>query len=242
MNQRRAIVTGGSSGIGAEICRRLLAESYEVVSVARQAAAAGSSRLRSVCVDLEDPDAARAAFLSLAGEAPATTLVHCAGAIRERPVEQVTPEDLEALTQLHVGTAIALLQANLAAMRAAHYGRVVLISSRAALGLASRSVYSATKAALIGLARTWALELGPAGVTVNVVAPGPIAETAMFDAIVPAGSPLRTNPAAILPVGRVGTPRDVARAVWFFASPEASFVTGQTLYVCGGTSVGGLAI
>ncbi|MDE2305333.1 MAG: SDR family oxidoreductase, partial [Gammaproteobacteria bacterium] len=198
--------------------------------------------LRSVCVDLEDRTTATAAIHSLAGSFPATTLVHCAGAIRQRPIEAVEPADLDALVQLHLGTAITLLQANLAAMRAARYGRVVLISSRAALGLASRTVYSATKAGLIGLARTWALELAPAGITINVVAPGPIAETEMFERHVPAGSVLRTDPGKVLPVGRAGTPQDVARAVWFFASPDASFVTGQTLYVCGGSSVGGLSI
>lgn len=241
MTDRRAIVTGGSSGIGAEICRSLLAEGYDVASVAREPAEP-SPRLRSILLNLEDARASASTLADLARDFPATTIVHCAGAIRERRVEEVSADDLDALTQLHVGTAITLLQANLSAMRAAHYGRVVLISSRAALGLASRTVYSATKVALIGFARTWALELGPLGITANVVAPGPIAETVMFDRHVPAQSALRTSPEKILPVGRTGTPRDVARAVWFFASQEASFVTGQTLYVCGGTSVGGLAI
>ena len=93
---------------------------------------------------------------------------------------------------------------------------------------------------MLGLARTWALELAPHGVTANVVAPGPIADTEMFEEIIPVGSPKAIAAARQIPVGRFGTPGDVARAVMFFADPEASFITGQTLFVCGGTSVGSI--
>jgi NAD(P)-dependent dehydrogenase (short-subunit alcohol dehydrogenase family) len=117
----------------------------------------------------------------------------------------------------------------------------VLISSRAALGLATRTSYSATKAGMIGMARTWALELGPLGVTVNVVAPGPI-ETPMFHEVLPEGDPRIEGLAKSIPVRRIGRPEDVANAVRFFASPDSGFVTGQTLFVCGGTSVGSLAL
>ena len=137
---------------------------------------------------------------------------------------------------------MALVQASLPAMRAAHYGRIVLISTRAVLGLARRTAYAATKAGMLGLARTWAVELGPAGITVNVVAPGPIEETEMFDSVVARGSPGRAALAQSLPVRRLGLPADVARAVTFFTDPDAGFVTGQTLYVCGGGSVGGLTL
>lgn len=242
MGTKRAIVTGGSSGIGAETCRVLLAAGYDVTNVSRRPLALESAGLRSISVDLSDPDAARTAFQRLAAEAPATTVIHCAGAIRQRGAADVTQADLNDLTQLHVGCAISLLQANLAAMQSEGFGRVVLISSRAALGLANRTVYSATKAALFGLARTWALELAQYGITVNVVAPGPIAGTEMFEHHVSSGSALRENPGKVIPLGRVGTPADVARAIMFFADPAASFVTGQVLYVCGGTSIGGLTL
>ena len=176
----------------------------------------------------------------LAAEAPATTLVHCAGAIREKPLEDASIEDLAALSNLHLAAAMSLAQANLPAMKQAHYGRIVLISTRAVLGLAKRTVYSATKAGMLGLARTWALELASHGVTVNVVAPGPIAETEMFEELIPSNSPKMAAAARQIPVGRWGTPADVARAVLFFADPQASFITGQTLFVCGGTSVGSI--
>jgi NAD(P)-dependent dehydrogenase (short-subunit alcohol dehydrogenase family) len=166
--------------------------------------------------------------------------VHCAGAIREKPIEDATLSDLTELANLHLGAALSLVQANLAAMKRARYGRIVLISSRAVLGLAKRTVYSATKAGMLGLARTWALELAAHGITVNVVAPGPIAETEMFEEIIPAASAKMEAAAKQVPVGRFGTPQDVARAVTFFTDPKASFVTGQTLFVCGGTSVGSI--
>ncbi|HVN43871.1 MAG TPA: SDR family oxidoreductase [Steroidobacteraceae bacterium] len=242
MNPKRAIVTGGSTGIGVAICHELLERGYEVIALSRREAGLTSPRLRSVRVDLSDTAATRAAVEEIAASAPATTIVHNAGAIREKPLEEVDLEDLETLTHLHVSAPVLLVQANLAAMRAAGYGRIVLVSSRAVLGLARRTAYAATKAAMLGLARTWALELGPAGITVNVVAPGPIEETEMFHAVIAKGSPRHQSLAQSLPVRRIGRPADVARAVTFFTDPEAGFVTGQTLYVCGGASAGGAVL
>jgi NAD(P)-dependent dehydrogenase (short-subunit alcohol dehydrogenase family) len=131
------------------------------------------------------------------------------------------------------------MQALLPAMKKAKFGRVVLVSSRAVLGLPTRTSYSATKAGMLGMARTWALELAPSGITVNVVAPGPI-RTANFHSVVPEGSPQVEKIAQAIPVKRLGEADDVARAVLFFADRDAGFVTGQVLYVCGGTSVGTL--
>ena len=115
----------------------------------------------------------------------------------------------------------------------------MLVSSRAALGLPTRTAYSATKSAMFGMARTWALELGADGITSNVVAPGPIV-TDMFHEVIPREQAALDATAAKIPVGRVGHPDDVARAVMFFVAPENGFVTGQSLYVCGGTSVGSI--
>ena len=239
---RRALVTGGSTGIGVAILGRLLAAGSEVINLSRRGAGLTHPNLRSIAVDLSDGAATRAIAAELAATCPVTTIVHNAGAIFEKPLAEVLPEDIAALTQLHLGTPITLVQANLAAMRAAQYGRIVLVSSRAVLGLQKRTVYAATKASLLGLARTWALELGPDGITTNVVAPGPIAETEMFDGVLAAGDARRQALAQAIPVRRLGRPEDVARAVAFFTDPEASFVTGQTLYVCGGLSAGSLAL
>jgi len=238
----RVVLTGASSGIGAETCRAFLAAGYEVIAVSRRAPPMTAPRLRSVLADLTDAAAAREVFLALGKESPATTLVHCAGAIREAELERVTLEDLSALANLHLGAAVSLVQANLGAMKEARFGRIVLVSSRAVVGLAKRTAYASTKAGMLGLARTWALELAPFGITTNVVAPGPIAQTQMFDDVMAADPARLAALGQVIPVGRAGTPADVARAVLFFASPDASFVTGQTLYVCGGTSVGSLVL
>ena len=163
--------------------------------------------------------------------------------IRPDVLEDVKLQDLDALVQLHLASPLLLVQAALPAMKAAGFGRIVLLSSRAVLGLAARTAYSATKAGLIGMARTWALELAPHGITVNVVAPGPIAETAML-ARGGAGRQRERGEAGRQHSRsrRLGRPEDVARAVMFFAAAESGFITGQTLFVCGGASVGSLAL
>jgi len=242
MNERKAIVTGGSTGIGLAIVSALLERGYEVISLARRPAGLKSARLRSVQVDLADVEATRAAVTEIAAREAVTTLVHNAGAILEKPIEEVRAADIDTLAHLHLTAALTLVQANLAAMRAARFGRIVLISSRAVLGLAKRTAYAATKAGMLGLSRTWALELAPDGITVNVIAPGPIEETEMFDSAVEKGSARHAALAQSIPVRRLGLPADVARAVMFFTDPEAGFVTGQTLYVCGGASVGSLTL
>jgi 3-oxoacyl-[acyl-carrier protein] reductase len=235
---KTAIVTGGSAGIGRAIALRLLAEGYEVVSLDR---APTDLKLRHVQVDLTDAKATHEAALEIARSHAATTFVHNAGVIRPALLPEVDLADLDALVNLHLGAAIRLTQAVLPAMKAAHYGRIVLVSSRAVLGLPTRTAYSATKSGMLGMARTWALELAPLGITVNVVAPGPI-ETANFHSIVPEGSPQVEKVKQAIPVRRLGQPDDVARAVLFFADRNAGFVTGQVLYVCGGTSVGTLTL
>jgi 3-oxoacyl-[acyl-carrier protein] reductase len=242
MSTRTALVTGGSTGIGAAICRTLLDQGYDVVNLARRKAAFDSPRLRSLAVDLSDPVATREAAAQVAREQPITTIVHNAGAILEKAIDDVDAADIDTLAHLHLTAPLLLVQANLAAMRSAGFGRIVLISTRAVLGLAKRSAYASTKAGMLGLARTWSLELAPHGITVNVVSPGPIEDTEMFDGVLPKDSPRRAALAQSIPVRRLGRPEDVARAVAFFVDPAAGFITGQTLYVCGGTSVGSLAL
>ena len=233
-----AVVTGGSAGIGRAVAERLLAAGYEVISLDVQPS---PLKVQHVQVDLTDEIATREAAADVSKKYKACTLVHNAGVIRPALLAEVKLEDLHALVKLHLGAAIALTQACLPAMKAAGYGRVVLVSSRAVLGLPTRTSYSATKAGMLGMARTWALELAPQGVTVNVVAPGPI-ETDNFYSVIPRGSAQVEKIAQAIPVRRLGQADDVARAVMFFADRDAGFITGQVLYVCGGTSVGTLTL
>jgi len=237
-----ALVTGGSTGIGAEICRQMLDSDYEVVSLALGRPQQKHARLHAIEVDLMDAAATRQAAADIAARFTVTHLIHNAGVIRPALLPDVKAGDLEALSQLHLGSAVTLAQAVLPSMKQNKFGRIVLMSSRGALGLQTRTAYAATKAGIIGMARTWALELAADGITVNVIAPGPIAGTDMFHAVVPKGSERESTLAKAIPVQRLGQPDDVARAVMFFCDRANGFVTGQTLYVCGGSSVGSLTI
>jgi NAD(P)-dependent dehydrogenase (short-subunit alcohol dehydrogenase family) len=236
-----AAVTGGSAGIGKTICESLLAQGYEVISLARRKSETSHPRLHSIEVDLSDRVATAQAAREMAQRFEVTTLVHNAGVIRPALLREVELEYLDALMNLHLGSAVLLVQAALPTMRERQFGRILLMSSRAALGAQTRTSYSATKAGMLGMARTWALELARDGITVNVVAPGPV-HTEMFYDVIPAGSEREQKLAASIPVGRVGEPGDVARAVSFFIHPDAGFITGQTLYVCGGASLGSIAL
>ena len=156
-----AVVTGGSTGIGAEICRQMLEAGYEVISLARRKPAQSHARLHAVEVDLMDSSATEGAAADIAARFPISHIVHNAGVIRPALLPDVVQDDLQALMQLHLGAALTLMQTALPAMKRNRFGRVVLMSSRGALGLETRSAYSATKAGMIGMARTWALELAP---------------------------------------------------------------------------------
>jgi NAD(P)-dependent dehydrogenase (short-subunit alcohol dehydrogenase family) len=128
-------------------------------------------------------------------------------------------------------------QACVSGMRARKRGRIVNLGSRAMYGRVGRGGYAAAKAAVVGMTRTWALELAKDGITVNCVAPGPIA-TDGFRAQNPSDSPVTKSLLASVPVGRMGEPREIAATVEFLLSDDAGFMTGQVLNVCGGLTVG----
>lgn len=236
-----AVITGGNKGIGAALARRMLDDGYTVVSVARGAPDFAHDRLTSVEADLLDPAAVEQAAAEIARAHEVTHFVQNAGVIWPNLVEEAKAADIVGLSQLYLGSALTFLQAFLPAMKARAFGRVLFNGSRAALGARTRTAYSASKSGMIGMARTWALELAPHQITVNVVAPGPIL-TDNFWGVIPKGSAEEAGLAERIPVGRLGLPDDVTNAFMFFADPRAGFVTGQTLYVCGGSSVGGLLL
>jgi NAD(P)-dependent dehydrogenase (short-subunit alcohol dehydrogenase family) len=240
-NRPVALVTGGSAGIGASICQHLLDEGYQVLNLSRRKSQLGSSGITDIEVDLSDVDATKSVIDDLAKKHEITSLVHNAGVIRPDLIEDVKLQDVAYVARLHLYTSILLTQGVLDAMKAKQFGRIVLISSRAMLGLETRTGYSATKAGQVGLVRTWAMELGQHGITVNAVAPGPIV-TDMFTEVVPEDSDKAKQIAQSVPVKRLGKPDDVARAVMFLLSPDNGFVTGQCIFVCGGASLGSLAL
>jgi NAD(P)-dependent dehydrogenase (short-subunit alcohol dehydrogenase family) len=241
MSDKTALVTGGSAGIGKSICQYLLADGYTVLNLSRRESDEKHDKLIDCPVDLADMTATRQLIDDITSRYRVTTLIHNAGVIRPDLIEDVKLEDLDYLTNLHLGAGILLAQGVLDAMKTEGFGRIVIIGSRAMLGLETRTAYSATKAAQIGLVRTWAMELGQHGITVNAIAPGPIV-TDMFTEVVPEDSDKAEQIAGGLPVKRLGRPDDVARAVMFLASPDNGFVTGQCLFVCGGASLGSLSL
>lgn len=242
LTHEHIVVTGGSTGIGAAICDAFLAQGLSVINLSRRPLERANDRLLNVELDLSDRAATERVAQDIASRFSVTGLIHNAGLIRADLVEDVKLDDLDYLSQVHIGAAITLTQAFIPAMKAAGFGRIVLITSRAALGLQTRTSYTATKAGMVGMARTWALELGAFGITVNTVAPGPIQDTEMFAAVIPEGSEKIPSMAASIPVKRLGRSSDVANAVCFLAAGESGFITGQTLMVCGGASLGSLSL
>lgn len=227
--KERVLITGGAAGIGratAERCRR---EGYDVVVIDREG--------DGILADLSNPEATAAALEEALRDGSITRLVNNVGVIRPGPVEEQTFIDLERAISLNIRCSLQCLQALLPGMKAAHFGQVVNISSRAALGKELRTVYAATKAGLIGMVKVWALELGVHGITANAVGPGPI-RTELFDRANPPESPRTQAIINAIPVRRIGLPDDVAQAVAFLLDSRSGFITGQTLYVCGGMTVG----
>ncbi|NLC35746.1 MAG: SDR family oxidoreductase [Alcaligenaceae bacterium] len=233
------LVTGASSGIGRAISEMLLENGRTVINLDYIAPDWSHPQLVSFQADLTNARQTREQAQRITSGYAITALVNNAGATRPGTIDTATLEDLDYVVALHFQATLILIQAVLPSLRACGNGRIVNMSSRAALGKPERVVYSATKAGLVGMTRTLAMELGGDGITVNAIGPGPIA-TELFRKSNPEGAPRTEKIIDSILVKRLGTPEDVARAAMFFLHPENSFITGQTLYVCGGTSLGGV--
>jgi 3-oxoacyl-[acyl-carrier protein] reductase len=229
------VLTGASRGIGQGIAERLAGEGHTLINLSRSRPAKDFSGI-SYSVDLGDAEAVKRTIDEVNARFAVDNLVNNAGLVEIASLEQIKMDELDRMIDLNLRATILITQALVPGMRAKKRGRIVNIGSRAALGKTSRSVYGATKAALASLTRSWALELARDGITVNTVAPGPVA-TDMFYKDNSAESSATKALISAIPVGRIGTPADVAAAVNFLISDEASFITGQTLYVCGGLSI-----
>ena len=233
----RALVTGASRGIGRAIASRLTADGYSVVTLDQAPPDQILPGEAFIPVDLADEAATAKALAIATATGPITRLVNNVGTVRPASLDEATSADLAAVVSLNLRCTLQCAQALLPAMRTARFGRIVSISSRAALGKELRTVYAATKAGIEGMTKTWALELGAYGITVNAVGPGPIG-TELFHRVNPADSPRTRAIIDAIPVQRLGTPEDVAHAVASLLDERAGFITGQVLYVCGGMTVG----
>lgn len=233
--RRTALVTGGAGGIGAAIVARLAADGFRVAVLDIAEPTVPVDRFERI--DLSDAGALAAQCARLAAEEEITCLVNNVGIVLPAALEQVAVADFDRLMHVNLRPSILCAQAFVPRMKALGGGRIVMNTSRVTLGKERRTLYSASKGAAQSMARTWALELGPHGITVNCVAPGPIGTEAFWRNNPPEAAPTREIIENI-PVKRIGTGEDVANAVSFFCAPEAGFVTGQTLFVCGGVTVG----
>ena len=231
-----ALVTGASAGIGRAVAERLAAEGIPVVNIDRRPAPPLEGCVH-VEADLADPASTAAALAAIVERFPVTRLVNNAGIVIPAGLEETRDEDLALSLRVNLEAALWCARALVRGMRERGFGRIVNVASRAAYGKEERSAYAASKAGLIGLTRTWALEYAAHGITVNAVAPGPVA-TELFRRGNPEGSERTRRIVGGVPVGRMGEPEDVANAVMFFLDRRSSFVTGQVLPVCGGLTVG----
>jgi 3-oxoacyl-[acyl-carrier protein] reductase len=244
LSGRRFMVTGAAQGIGAEIARQLAGAGAAVAAV--DIDGPGMERIadlpnltRHVC-DLGDRSAVADMVAAASAEGPIHGFVGSAGGVRGQvggPVEEVTPEAWQAIFQANVEGTLWCVQALAPAMRAAGWGRIVTISSGAGLrpSLTGIHAYCAAKHALVGLTRQLALELGPAGVTVNSVAPGFVLSNPSTERQWQAfGADRQRTVLGSIHMGRLGRPDDIAPAAVFLASDQAGWITGQILSVNGG--------
>lgn len=237
--QRTFLVTGATKGIGRALSQRVAGAGHRVIGLARGVDSGFPGEL--ISVDLADRAATAAVLADLASRHRIAGVVNNVGLVRPQPLEEIGPDDLLVVLDLNLRVAVQTVQAALPAMRADGWGRIVNISSLTVLGVPHRTAYAAAKAALISFTRTWALELATTGITVNAVAPGPT-ETELFRENNPPGSAGEAGYLAGVPMRRFGRPDEIAAAIDFFLSEDAAYITGQTLFVDGGASVGRAAL
>jgi 3-oxoacyl-[acyl-carrier protein] reductase len=233
---RVALVTGGGRGIGLAVAQRLAADGYRVAVTYRTSPPPDDSKLFAVACDVTDTEQVEAAFEKVEHElGNVEVLVANAGITADMLVLRMSDDDFARVIDTNLTGALRVSRRAVQRMMRARWGRVVFVSSVvAATGQAGQANYAASKAGMVGLARSLAREFASRNVTVNVVAPGPI-ETEMFQAV---SDERRELIGRAVPLGRLGQASEVAAAVAFLAGDDAGFVTGAVLPVDGGVGMG----
>lgn len=235
MTRRTFLITGASKGIGRAVAEHLDRAGHRVVGIARTPDLSFPGILFPL--DLSDRVLTQEVLADLAQTYEFDGLVNNVGLVRPQVLGEIDLDTFDDVMRVNLHSALQATQALLPNMRASGWGRVVNISSLTVLGITQRTAYAAAKAALISFTRSWALELAQTGVTVNAVAPGPT-ETELFRANNPPGSAGEARYLAGVPMGRLGQPQEIAAAIAFLLSEQSGFITGQTLFVDGGASIG----
>jgi 3-oxoacyl-[acyl-carrier protein] reductase len=231
---RAIVITGASKGIGLAAAKRLAPLGWHVIGTARRAPAEFPGEF--VEVDLADVDATAGLAQSLAARGDVLGIVNNIGLTAHEKFGEIAWSNFARVADLNLRPALQLTQALLPAMRAAKFGRIVNVTSLVTRGLAWRSSYAAAKSSMESLTRSMAIELAATGITANAVAPGPT-ETELFRENSPPGSEGEKRFLSIIPMGRFGKPDEIAAAIAFLASDDAGFITGQSLFVDGGSSL-----
>ncbi|MEV2241729.1 SDR family oxidoreductase [Micromonospora sp. NPDC049891] len=233
--EETVVITGASRGIGLATASYLAARGVNVIGLARRAPEQDfPGKFHNV--DLTDQEEAGRILMEIAATSPVTGLVNNVGMASGESLDDLSLETLHAVLALNVRIAVQATAALVPGMRRQGFGRIINVASVVALGAPNRTSYSAAKAAMLGMTKSWALELATDRITVNAVAPGPI-ETEFFRSLNPPGSTGESNYLKQIPVGRLGKPDEIATAI-FFLIKQSGFITGQTLYVDGGWSIG----
>ncbi len=231
---RVVLVTGGSRNIGRAICERLTEDGHNVVQfdVLKSENPKAAEHFH---VDLSNESETHNALLELNQRYEVTRLVNNVGIASVAPIEETVLSDFDKVIQINTRSALQCAQAVVPKMKAVGFGRIVNIASRAIVGIPELSSYAASKAAVVGLMKTWAMELSGDGITSNAVAPGPIDTDMLRSAYT---EEIYEQTRRMVPVGRFGKPTDIANAVSFLLDKRSGFVNGQVLHVCGGMSIG----
>ena len=234
---RTYVITGASKGIGHATAVQLAKEGHQVIGLARSQPEDASPFAEFISADLGDQAARTPVIADVAKRYQVDGILNNVGLVHPAPLEEISLEHFDAVIDMNLRVALQLTQAVVGGMKERKWGRIVSTSSLVTAGVPFRTSYAAAKTALISFTRSWALELAPFGITVNSVSPGPVA-TELFNTNNPPGSESRQRYIDNIPMKRTGTPEELAAANCFFLGESSSFVTGQNLYVDGGSSTG----